>query len=95
MKFTTASLFAALAAFSSAAPASDLEVRQGGGYYAAGSQYSGGGCTNLLYGDPIYVANACTALNRFSTPGITITSYKLAQANVGCSGNSISSDEDS
>ena len=87
MKFTIIPIFAALAALSSAAPASDLEVRQsGGGFYAAGDQYSGGGCTNLIYGDPIYVSNACTALNRFGTPGITINSYKLAQVNAGCSG---------
>lgn len=83
-------VLAALATLSSAAPASDLKIRQtGGDYYAAGEQYSGGGCTNLIYGDPIYVANACTPLNRFETPGMTITSYKLSQVDAGCSGKYI------
>jgi hypothetical protein len=95
MRFTIVPLFAALAGLSYAAPTSDLEARQGGGFYAAGNQYSGPGCTNLIYGDPIYVSNACTALNRFDTPGITINSYSLAQVNAGCSGKYIFPEENS
>lgn len=87
--FSTTSLttvLTALLTLTSAAPSS-FSPRQGGAYYAVGELYSGGGCTNLIFGDPIFTANRCVLLDRSgSVPDIV--SYKLTSASAGCTGKS-------
>jgi hypothetical protein len=59
----------------------------GSGYAAAGNKYSGGGCNpnNLIFGDPIYVSNNCTPLDRFGG-GAAIGSYQTGFVSPGCTG---------
>ncbi|KAF2797815.1 hypothetical protein K505DRAFT_297698 [Melanomma pulvis-pyrius CBS 109.77] len=75
-------ILTALLTLTSAAPSS-LSPRQGGAFYAVGELYSSGGCTNLIFGDPIFTANSCVLLDRSgSVPDIV--SYKLTSASAGC-----------
>jgi hypothetical protein len=73
-----------LLSLASAAPSS-LSPRQGGSYYAVGNLYSGGGCTNLIYGDPIFTANTCVPLDRNNNVP-DIISYSTVSAAAGCTG---------
>ena len=81
---TLAMILATLLSLTNAAPSS-LSPRQGGSYYAVGDLYSGGGCTNLIYADPIFAANTCVPLDRNNNVP-DIISYKTDSASAGCTG---------
>jgi hypothetical protein len=81
---TLTAVFGTLLSLASAAPSS-LTPRQGGAYYSVGELYSGGGCTNLIFADPIFTSNACTPLDRNNNVP-DITSYKTSRVSAGCSG---------
>jgi hypothetical protein len=64
-----------------------VTAQSGSSYVATGNKYSGGGCNpnNLIFGDPIYVSNGCTPLDRFGG-GAAIGSYQTAFVSPGCTG---------
>jgi hypothetical protein len=80
---TLTAVFGTLLSLASAAPSS-LNPRQGS-FYAVGQLYSGGGCTNLIFADPIFTSNACTPLDRNNNVP-DITSYRTSSVAAGCSG---------
>jgi hypothetical protein len=83
MQFT-ATLFAVMATLASAAPATLTTRQPGVTWGATGYLYRGGGCTDLIFGDPVWGnTNECHLLDRFSDQD-PIRSYKPISVNSGC-----------